>query len=730
MPAAILIIDLRIMVLNLPVPETSHYLGMRIFQIAFSFFPFLVFNLSEKWKMFIGILVPVVLAVFFDGILDMLGVGYRDVGLNESSYYYNNFRAILTVSLIAASFIFLKRILERQEILNTKMINELAQKNKIIQANADSQVRRAHALLSYHMNATPLAVIERDKNFNIIFWNKQAEELFGWTAEEVKGRRPQDFLVDPRDQDYALNNMTNALKEKRESNFIEIRIIAKSGKVLHCLWYYSFVRNEQGELETILSFVTDITEQKRANYFLNERVKELTTLYNVSQLLTSEKESMYTVFRRLPELLPPGWQFPHICSARLMAFDGIFQTENFVVSEWTQSVDLIVDGRPIGSLTVAYSERIADVREVFLPEEQSLLATVGQMLQVYIERKMEEDELRRTQANLTGIINNTDILIWSVDADFTIIGYNDAARKFALQYYKVDVTQVKTIHGFPEPVRERWIDRYTRVLRGEILHFEERQFGLDLKFSLSPIIEDGKRTGVVVFVDNVTEARSQAVALAEANKKIADLKVMALRSVMNPHFVFNVLSSIQYFITKNDELNAINYLTAFSKLMRTVLTRSVADRVTLKEEIDLLKDYVHLEKLRFDDKFQFVVQPLDDLDVDNIKIPSLLIQPFVENAIVHGLYNKEGNGLLNIKVTLDGENLIFIVEDDGIGREAARQIQARNPAKAQSMGTQLTEERLTIINGDNRPAVTYTDLFNGSKSAGTRVTIRIKLNPN
>jgi LytS/YehU family sensor histidine kinase len=218
--------------------------------------------------------------------------------------------------------------------------------------------------------------------------------------------------------------------------------------------------------------------------------------------------------------------------------------------------------------------------------------------------------------------------------------------------------------------------------------------------------------------------------LTEANKKIADLKVMALRSVMNPHFVFNVLSSIQYFITKNDELNAINYLTAFSKLMRTVLTRSVADQVTLKEEIDLLKDYVQLEKLRFDDKFEFVVQPDNDLDLENIKIPSLLIQPFVENAILHGLYNKEGNGLLGIKVSLEGDHLIFVVEDDGVGREASRMIQSRNPAKNASMGTQLTEERLTILNGDNLPAVTYTDLFNDNKAAGTRVTIRIKLNPN
>jgi PAS domain S-box-containing protein len=729
-PPAILIIDLEIMIVNLPVPETSHYLGMRIFQIAFSFFPFLIFNLSEKWKMFMAVIVPLLLSIFFDDLLELLDVGYSEMGLAEPSYYYNNFRTVLVISMISASFIFLKRILERQEELNTRIVNELAEKNTIIQSTAESQVRKAHVLLKHHMNATPLAVIERDKNFSIIFWNKQAEHLFGWTEEEVTGLRPQDFMVDPRDQLFVKDSITRALDEKRESKFIEVRIVAKNGKVLNCLWYYSFVRNDQGELETVLSFVTDITEQKRSNYFLNERVKELTTLYNVSQLLTSEQESMYTVFHRLPQLLPPGWQFPDICSARLVAFDGIFQTESFNDSNLNQSIELTVDGRQIGSLTVSYHEPVPDYAEVFLLEEKSLLATVAQMLQVYIERKMEEEELRRTQANLTGIINNTEMLIWSVNADFTIIGYNEAARVFALQYYKVDVSTNKTVHAFPEAVRGRWVDRYTRVLQGEILHLEERQFGFDLKFSLSPILEEGKPTGVVVFVDNISEAKQQAAALTEANKKIADLKVMALRSVMNPHFVFNVLSSIQYFITKNDELNAINYLTAFSKLMRTVLTRSVADLVTLKEEIDLLKEYVHLEKLRFDDKFDFLVLPKEDLDMDEIKIPSLLIQPYVENAILHGLYNKEGKGSLSINVNLVDEHLIFIVEDDGVGREAARKVRARNPAKTQSMGTQLTEERLNIINGDNQPAVIYTDLFKDNEPFGTRVTIRIKINPN
>jgi PAS domain S-box-containing protein len=728
-PALILVIDLAIILKNAPVPETSHYLGIRMFQIAFSFFPFIVFNLSEKWKMALAVSLPLALALLFDVILTILGVGYKDMGLTESSYYYNNFRATLSFAIIGASFLFLKWMLERQEKMNTLIIRQLDEKNRIIQANASHEIKKAHDRLKLHIETTPVAVIERDRNFNIIYWNKRAEDLFGWSAAEVYGRKPQDFLIDARDHDKAAKSMNKALNDKRVSNFMEVRTNTKNGTVLDCIWYYSFVRDDKGELETVLSFVSDITEQRRANYFLNERVKELTTLYNVSQLLTAEVESMHNVLRKLPSILPSGWQYSDRCEARIILFDNIFQSDNFTETEWMQSVDLVIDGRQVGIVSIVYVNP-PQGRPTFLPEEDNLLKAIGQMLQAYVERTMEEQELRKTQANLNSVINNTEILIWSVDVNFNIIAYNEASRKFALEYYKVDVTKDKTMDSFPPPVRDRWVQRYKRVLQGEVLELEETQFGFDLKYSLSPIIENNESIGVVVFVDNVTESKRQARALAEANKKIADLKVMALRSVMNPHFVFNVLSSIQYFITKNDELNAINYLTAFSKLMRTVLTRSVADAVTLKEELDLLKDYVHLEKLRFDDKFDFIINPDQDIDLENTKIPSLLIQPYVENAILHGLYNKTGRGLLNVRVRLADDSVIFEVEDDGIGRDAAMRLKANNPMKRKSMGTQLTEERLAIINADGESPVVYTDLFKNNEACGTRVTIRIKMNPN
>jgi LytS/YehU family sensor histidine kinase len=197
---------------------------------------------------------------------------------------------------------------------------------------------------------------------------------------------------------------------------------------------------------------------------------------------------------------------------------------------------------------------------------------------------------------------------------------------------------------------------------------------------------------------------------------------------MNPHFIFNVLNSIQFFIAKNDRQNAINYLSTFSKLIRTVLTHSVAEKIKLTDELDMLRNYIELEKVRFEDKFTYKVEIDEDVEVNNILIPSLLIQPYIENAILHGLYNKVGQGQLTIRVKTDDEFLNFEIEDDGVGREEAARIRATNKADHKSMGTKLTEERLRAINQHKGTDVLFEDLFRGSDPAGTKVTIKVKFN--
>lgn len=694
-------------------------------------FPFLMFNVSETRKFFLALLIPVLVVVGYDQILNAIGIGYYQMQLTDTSYLYNNFRTAVVLLIIGSAFVFLKKILERQERDNETLIQQLEQQNIVIQKNSERALKKAYERLSYHINHTPLAVIERDQNFKITYWNKRAEELFGWSASEVVGLKPQNVIVYPPDHSVAVKLMNEALAEKRESNLMDIRAITKNGRVLNCLWYYSFLRNEKGELDTVLSFISDITEQRQANYHLKERIKELKTLYNVSQLLTTSVKSMEEVFSTLPHLLPPGWQFPEICAAKLTIFGNSYQTPNYCLSPFMQSWNIVIRDKQIGRLDIVYiEERPTEQEGPFYKEERDLLIAIVQMLQVYVERKLEEEELLKAQANLSATINNTEIIIWSVDHEFRLNTYNQAFKKFVSEILHLDIGILSDRPFFPFINSKAWEDYYKRVFTGEVFTFEETMAGVDFRYSLSPIIDNAKIIGVSIFANDMTEQNQRNRDLVEANRKIGNLKMMALRSVMNPHFIFNVLSSIQFFITRNDELNAINYLTAFSKLMRTVLTRSAVDFVSVKNELDLLRDYVHLEKLRFEEKFEFYIHCDDEINADDMMMPSLLIQPYVENAILHGLYNKDGKGTLTVKVSLQKDFLIFNIEDDGIGRAAAGKLRENSGSKKNSMGTQLTEERLMLLNNDGEPPVVYHDLFENGKPTGTLVTIRVKTNPN
>jgi len=205
------------------------------------------------------------------------------------------------------------------------------------------------------------------------------------------------------------------------------------------------------------------------------------------------------------------------------------------------------------------------------------------------------------------------------------------------------------------------------------------------------------------------------------------LKLMALRSVMSPHFIFNVLNSIQFFIAKNDRLNAINYLSTFSKLVRSILTHSVNNKIRLSDEIEMLQNYIELEMTRFENKFTFSlsIDPEVKLEEESIVIPSLLIQPYVENAILHGLYNKPENGELSIRINEENGMIFFEIEDNGIGREAAMKLRKQHFSSHVSMGINITEERLKLINQSHHTAFEIEDMMDGDKPRGTRVRIGI-----
>ncbi|RKE94952.1 tetratricopeptide repeat-containing sensor histidine kinase [Ichthyenterobacterium magnum] len=209
---------------------------------------------------------------------------------------------------------------------------------------------------------------------------------------------------------------------------------------------------------------------------------------------------------------------------------------------------------------------------------------------------------------------------------------------------------------------------------------------------------------------------------AEFNAKVSDTELKALRSQMNPHFIFNSLNSIGDYILKNDTQSASDYLGKFAKLMRMTLENSEKSEILLSEDISLLKTYLEIERKRFEYKFDYTIEVDKTLDPENIMIPPMLLQPFLENSIIHGLSQKIKRGNIVIAFKDNHDMIICSVDDNGIGRHNSSS--NKTPSNQKSMGMTITKSRIDIINKvkKTKGSVRIID-----KSQGTRIEVTLPI---
>jgi len=212
---------------------------------------------------------------------------------------------------------------------------------------------------------------------------------------------------------------------------------------------------------------------------------------------------------------------------------------------------------------------------------------------------------------------------------------------------------------------------------------------------------------------------------AAVRNKIRDLESAALRAQMNPHFIFNCLGSIQHFISENDAASATRYLSRFARLVRLALHGSVDGRHSLQEEIDMLENYLVLEQLRFRGKFTYVIEVSPELNPEDLFLPPMLVQPFVENALLHGMKNKAAGGQVVIRFAREGQTLRVTVEDNGPGFDAANR--QADSTGYKSVGMMLTQHRLDILVGqsDQTALLRENILAPDGRVEGMRVVLRI-----
>jgi two-component system, LytTR family, sensor kinase len=229
-------------------------------------------------------------------------------------------------------------------------------------------------------------------------------------------------------------------------------------------------------------------------------------------------------------------------------------------------------------------------------------------------------------------------------------------------------------------------------------------------------------------IESTAALHQKQLELAVTSRQLAEREIAMLRSQMNPHFIFNSLNSVQKFIWENKEEDAAEYLASFAKLMRSILENSRHEYISLQQEIDFLKLYVDLENRRSNNSFNYTIKTDETLNQDETLIPPMLLQPFIENAIWHGLNKKQSKGNLLVHFYKNHDQLICVVSDDGVGRQ---QNEKKNPEK-KSLGISITQQRINRLmeNTSRSASVTITDKVVHGMPAGTEVTVILPIQTN
>lgn len=718
--------------------SSSSLVGLRLFLLAGICFPFLFFNLRERYLLFVGLALPILSIIFFDPIFNLFDVTYLQNAINDRYYEFSNVRALISAIAISLSLYFLKRTVERSEELNNSLLLQLNEKNKLIQQQAEAEVNKLNQELNANLQLLKIsenryrslfeeasdliAVFELNGRF--IDVNDSMCQACGYSCDELLTMRADD-LVKPEDLKKSPLRYEEVLSGQQLLS--HLRIVKKSGQTIDI---EANIKRIPGD--KIFMIARDITQLRAAQ----------------QQILISEAN-----FRGAFENSAIGMAIVSIHGRWMKVNKELCNITGYTEQELLLlDVSDMVVPEDVDSVLTAQAEMREGKRENIRAQRRHVHKN-GSVIWVnlnvsmvrkpdgtplYLVAQIEDitavknaaEQLALQQANLHATINNTEVMIWSVDREFNLLTFNYQFAEYIKKHYGITIklgSRIFTHSATPESERtvQRWTPLYQQALDGNRITLEDHRFGLDFQFSLSPIIQNGQVIGVSIFGDNVTERKSRDRELAEANKKIGELRLRALSSVMSPHFVFNVLSSIQFFIAKNDRLNAINYLSMFSRLVRSILKHSANNRIRLTDEIELLQTYVDLEKMRFENKFELELTVAPDIETDSITIPSLLIQPYVENAILHGLYNKETKGKLNINISIDNQLLTFDIIDDGIGREAAMKLRSQNFPTHKSIGMNITKERLQLINQGQQADVEIEDLRDEHGNTGTHVRVKV-----
>ncbi|HVD97488.1 MAG TPA: PAS domain S-box protein [Cytophagaceae bacterium] len=642
---------------------------------------------------------------------------------NEMQYYEGNYHPIIN---------------EQEQVLGVSIVLRNVTERK----KAEDALRASEEKYSIWFRSNPDSMVVSTVEEGIIIdANNSFLDNLDLKIEDVIGKRTSElgFMRDL----YARDELRDqVLKHGVVTNW-ELRTVRKSDPKSTVL--VSCASFDIGGKKCMITTSRDITQMRKAEEearISNERLKVV--IDNIPVAIWSlDKDGIITLSegKALQDMgLKPG---QHVG-------ESVYDVYKNNPEQTVYVKPVLEDG-----VTHRKTDRIGEgyYEEIVVPlrnNNGAIIGLIGVSFDI-TEVMKKENKLRENEALLNNIIDHLPIGLQIFDREGYSVKMNEAQRNLLGLKSKAD--GVGKFNALNDPINT-FIGAHAlfdKAFNGEIVDNVELKvdFGklVDSRYSrtdlawfnlwLFPLFDKRKKVVAIInLLSEITERKlseqeieQKQTELMEVNKMMADYKLMALRSAMNPHFIFNAMNSIQYFISKNERENALIYLSLFSKLIRNILNGTVENKISIHHEMETLQNYIELENLRFDTKFEVEYVLDESLDVRQIEIPSLLLQPYVENAILHGLYNKPDKGKLRIEIISHNENtVIFVIEDNGVGREAARKIKQANQINHKSVGMVLTKERLDIINKTNNISVEITDLTDKEgKAAGTRIEIHVEI---
>ena len=419
---------------------------------------------------------------------------------------------------------------------------------------------------------------------------------------------------------------------------------------------------------------------------------------------------------------------------------------------WFMSLCVVVASASLGLFVRSRNRRIEE-KEEELEAEQAINYFSTRMA----EHQSIDDLVWDVARNCIGRLQFEDCVIYLVDEERNVLVQKAAfGPKSPERFQIVQPIEIKVGEGITGKVAETGIaeiivdtskdERYIvdderrfseitvpMVANGKVLgvidcEHSKKRFFTQRHLSMLTTIASLCAAKIVKSKAEAEKHETERILMA-TKQQMADIEMQALRAQMNPHFIFNCLNSINRYIVKSDQATASLYLTRFAKLIRLILDNSNSKTVTLTNELEALRLYIEMESIRFEKQFDYSITVDEEVHPDHVYVPPLIIQPYVENAIWHGLLHKESAGQLRVQINRkNGSLLECVVEDNGVGREKARELKSKSANHSKSLGMKLTESRLALLNKHSNwdASVEITDIKSlTGEVAGTRVTLRI-----